>query len=137
MLRQRIYIRKYDWLVYVFYDTDSTDADEILSLLRHIGCKGKNLSDSGESMRNGLDNTGLTFSNNRLRESVMVIGRASSLSEFLDTWQHELTHLQRHICKTYGIDPTQRSPLTSRGTSRRGCIPCYRILYASAECECV
>lgn len=132
MLRQRIYIRKYDWLVYVFYDTDSTDADEILSLLRHIGCREKNLSDSGKSLRNGIDNTGLTFSNNRLRESVMVIGRASSLSEFLDTWQHELTHLQRHICRTYGIDPYSEEAAYLAGDIAKRMHP----LLSHFMCEC-
>lgn len=132
MLRQRIYIRKYDWLVYVFYDTDSTDADEILSLLRHIGCRGKNLSDSGESLRNGIDNTGLTFSNNRLRESVMVIGRASSLAEFLDTWQHEFTHLQRHICRTYGIDPYSEEAAYLAGDIAKRMHP----LLSHFMCEC-
>lgn len=105
MKRQRIYVEDYDWVVEVFYDTRRADAPEILSILRRYGCTGSDLVNSRESLTNGQPNTGLTYSNSWRRESVMVIGATTSLAEFLNTWQHEMTHLQRHICKEFDINP--------------------------------
>ena len=105
MKRQRIYVEDYDWVVEVFYDTRREDAPEILSVLRRYGCSGSDLINSRDSLTNGQPNTGLTYSNSWRRESVMVIGATSSLAEFLNTWQHEMTHLQRHICKEFDINP--------------------------------
>ena len=37
MIRQEIYVPRYDWEVVVFYDTDRRDAPIILDLLDKIG----------------------------------------------------------------------------------------------------
>lgn len=105
MERQTIYLEKYDWAASVFYDTAGKDIRYILSALLDLGCTGKWLENSRRVLGRGNDNVGMTFSNPRLRESVMVMGHASSLREFLNTWQHEMTHLCRHICEHYDIDP--------------------------------
>lgn len=105
MKHQRIYIEDYDWVVDVFYDTVAEDAEMILKYLRRLGCSGGDYIHSRNNLRSGDMDTGLTYSDNRKRESVMVIGRSSTLAEFLNSWQHEMTHLQRHICQAFWINP--------------------------------
>lgn len=105
MKHQRIYIEDYDWVVDVFYDTVAEDADIVLGYLRRLGCSGGDYIHSRNNLRSGDMDTGLTYSDNRKRESVMVIGRSSTLAEFLNSWMHESTHLQRHICQEYWINP--------------------------------
>ena len=105
MKRQRIYLDDYDWVVEVFYDTVPDDAAVILRMLRRLGCKDDDIERSRRMLLSGENNTGLTYSDAKKQESVMVIGRSSMLAEFLNSWQHEMTHLQRHICQAFWINP--------------------------------
>ena len=50
-------------------------------------------------------NMGLCYSNYYTKESILVIGRASSADEFFNSIVHELSHLQGHICDVIGLDP--------------------------------
>lgn len=49
-------------------------------------------------------NTGLTYSNFRLRYSVVVIGITTSADEFQNTFDHEKGHLAKHIGEALDID---------------------------------
>lgn len=49
--------------------------------------------------------TGLTYSNYKKRETVMVVGLTSSPSQFLNSFDHERKHLEAHIAQAYGINP--------------------------------
>ena len=105
MKRQRIYLESYDWDISVYYDSVADDAPGIMRDLSDAGCDEENLRRSHRSLTDGGFNSGLTYSNARDRRSIMVIGRTSSLAQFLDTFSHELTHLCQHICQEYGINP--------------------------------
>jgi len=48
---------------------------------------------------------GLTYSNFKERESVIVIGKTSCPAEFQHTFDHEKIHLAMHIGKYFNIDP--------------------------------
>lgn len=50
-------------------------------------------------------NTGITYSNIRNRETVMVIALTSSPEEFQNSLDHEKGHLCRHISRAFDIDP--------------------------------
>lgn len=53
-------------------------------------------------------NTGLTIS--KKRHSILIIGRSSSLAQFLNTLVHELFHLSVHISNHYDIDLNTEKP---------------------------
>lgn len=105
MKRQTFTLPNYDWRVTVFYDTKTHDVDYVIDALDEIGCTEENLRRSYRNIVSGDANNGLTFSNLGQRESVVSIGHADSLGEFLDTFQHEITHLCRHVCQYHHIDP--------------------------------
>lgn len=105
MIAQDFFLDKYDWHVRVYYAVSSYWTERIVSDLELIGCRGNNLRRSYESLKRGDLNTGMTYSNLRKGETVMVISLTSSPKEFLNSWMHEMRHLSRHIEQAYGIDP--------------------------------
>ena len=105
MIRQEIYIPKYDWRVRIYYAVTTYWAGRILSDMERIGCGDIELAKAVRNLEAGNLNTGLTYSNFQTGETVMVISLTSSPEEFLNSWEHEKKHLARHIEQAYGIDP--------------------------------
>ncbi|MBO8467544.1 MAG: hypothetical protein IAB99_07250 [Bacteroidetes bacterium] len=105
MIFQHIYLEKYDWLVSIYYAVDTYWSDRILHDLSEIGCTGRDFSKARINLESGRLDTGLTFSNPRFRESVLVIALTSSPEEFASSFDHEKGHLARQICQAFDIDP--------------------------------
>lgn len=132
MKHQHIFLDDYDWVVEVFYDTVSNDAAVILRMLRKLGCKDDDFERSRRMLLSGENNTGLTYSDAKKQESVMVIGRSSTLAEFLNSWQHEMTHLQRHICQAFWINPYSEEAAYLAGNLAQQMYP----LLSQFMCDC-
>ena len=126
MIRQEIYIPKYDWRVRIYYAVTTYWAGRILSDMERIGCRSVELAKAWRNLRSGDLNTGITYSNFRERETVMVISRTSSPEEFLNSWEHEKKHLARHIEQTYGIDPFGEEAAYLEGTIAQRMFPVAR-----------
>ena len=105
MIHRRIYIKKYDWAVDIFYAVTCYWTDRIMECLESIGCPDDILRSSYHNLMSCKLDTGLTYSNYNRRETVMVIGKTSSPGEFLNSFDHERKHLEAHIARAYGIDP--------------------------------
>lgn len=103
MIRQELYIPRYDWQVVVFYDTDRMDAPIILGMLDSIGVDEDTYLDAEDNLRAGYEDTGLTFSNLYRKVSVIVISHTSSKAEFASTWVHEVGHCAKHIALAYDM----------------------------------
>jgi len=89
----------------VFYVVDSTPEDFILDELAEIGCDESDLEDASLILKSESRNKGLTYSNTKERESIIVIGETSCPAEFQHTYDHEKIHLAMHIAKYFRIDP--------------------------------
>ena len=87
MIRRDYHIKRYDWVIHVLYNVTCSRTSDIIALLRRVGCNVGSCK---------LD-VGLTYSNYRSRESVMVIGRTSSYREFANSLFHECRHLTDHM----------------------------------------
>ena len=105
MLRQRIYVPKYDWEVVVFYESDRHDAPAILREMDEIGVDEYTYIKANNNLRMGHKDTGLTYTNAKERISVIVLSRTSSKAEFANTWFHELIHCSMHIARENGLSP--------------------------------
>lgn len=103
MIYRELYIPKYDWLVHIFYHVTCYWTDEIMKSLERINCPAEMLEESYRNLTACKLNTGLTYSNYRLKESVMVISKTSSSREFLDSLKHELRHLEDHIAAVFDM----------------------------------
>lgn len=104
MIRQRFHIGRYYWNVTAYYAVTGYQYNEIMSNLERIGCSGQNLQIASENLKNNKLNTGITYSNTYMRESVMVVAVASSAEQFHRALIHEIRHLQSHIATAYNID---------------------------------
>ncbi len=105
MIRQTFDLPEYGWRVRCYYCVHGYHVSEIMNSLEDIGCRGKNLNDAYESLSSGKLDTGLTYSNKRTGETVIVIQITTTPKEFAKSWRHEMGHLATHIAEAYGIDP--------------------------------
>lgn len=107
MIRQKITLPDYDnWTIYAYYATTRYAVDEIMERLWEIGMDANNARQAFENLSMGNLNTGLCYSNYSMRKSVLVIALTSSPAEFINSWHHELEHLESHIGKVFKLDPT-------------------------------
>lgn len=104
MVRQTLYIPKYDWDVVVFYESDYRDAPAILKDLDEIGIDEYTFIRAKANLRKGRVDTGLTFTNAKEHTSVIVLSATSSKAEFANTWFHEVFHCAVHIAQACGLD---------------------------------
>lgn len=105
MIVQDIYIPGYGWHVRIYYAVTTYWSGRIISDMERAGCRGGQLQRAYRSLTKGGLNTGITYSNLRAGETVMVVSLTSTPEEFLNSWEHEKKHLARHIEQAYGIDP--------------------------------
>ena len=103
ILKQVIQLPLYDWEVTIYYSMKYTKP--IVKSLLQTGCRGGILEDAQDFLDNDGINTGFIYSNHINRKSVIVIGKADSIGQFINTVEHEKNHLEMHICKALHIDP--------------------------------
>lgn len=99
------HIKDHSWIVAVYVLGISFDSKPILSHMRALGAKGKDLLTVEHLMQFEGFNWGFTFSSYEKRQSLMVIGAADSRKELFDTIIHETFHLAKHIAYNDNIDP--------------------------------
>ena len=102
MIRQDVYLERWDWYVMVYYAVDTYYMDEILEELEMIGCTYAD--EIEEDLTQHPYNNGLTYSNMRRRVSLVVIGLTETPDEFQNTYDHEKGHLAMHIAEEDRMD---------------------------------
>ena len=132
MIRQRIYIDKYDIIVHAYYATTQYYVDEILDKLYDLGCRGHNMQRAEVNLSSGELNTGLTYYSSRKREAVMVIALTSSAAEFYNSLMHELSHLTAFIAKDNNLSFTGEAIAYLEGELARDIFPKVQPLL----CDC-
>lgn len=110
MIRQDVYLEKYDWDVMVCHVSCKEDADEAMDLLSSVGCKGKPLLDAYDHISVDGMNKGLTYTNVDKRVSVVIISKASSEGEYINSLAHEMFHVVAHVCGFLGLDMQGEEP---------------------------
>ena len=94
----------YDWNVTVLYECTCDDIEEIIKTLRDIKCPIKYIQEALNNLKTCNLNIGLTYSNIKLKSSVIVVNKASSFSQLINTIAHEYFHLICHLSKTLEIE---------------------------------
>lgn len=77
----------------------------LLDELSQIGCSKSDLKLAESLLHGDSKDKGLTYSNLRELESIIIIGETSCPAEFQHTFDHEKIHLAMHIGKYFNIDP--------------------------------
>lgn len=104
MIRQHIYLPTYRWKILVYYWAGVNDADEILGSLKELGASDSTLESAEDNLCGVCMDTGLTYTNDAHRGTVVVISASSSPEEFWDTLDHEKGHAVQHIASALGMD---------------------------------
>lgn len=133
MIRQQLYIEKYDWVVYIYYAVDAYYIEEIMTQLYRIDCPFEFMRQAYENMSANKLNQGLTYSNYGRRETVMVIGLASSPAQYENSIQHELRHLVDNMVEALNLKPGE-PPGYLTGEVAMRMHPATKLL--TCECEC-
>lgn len=133
MIRQQLYIERYDWVVYIYYAVDAYYIEEIMMQLQSIDCPREYMMQAYENMSANKLNQGLTYSNFRTRKSVMVIGLASSPAQYENSIQHELRHLIDNMVEALNLKPGE-PPGYLTGETAMMMHPVTKLL--TCECEC-
>ena len=102
MIAQYIQLGDRDWNVLVYYNVSKEDFVEIVDSLKQLDCPKEDVRKALKTLRR--KNTGFTFSNTDYKMSIICIGEATNVGQFVNTAIHEAKHVQSHICEYYGIE---------------------------------
>ena len=103
MIIRDIYIEKYRWHVHCYFAVDKYYTEEILEVLETLGCSDAVYNRVADKMERNEKNAGFTYSNKIAHETLMVVGRATSNAEYINSITHELRHLCDDIASAIGI----------------------------------
>lgn len=101
MTAQHLSIEGY-WNVTVLYDVWPQDLSATARLFRSVGASQKMIDEAADNLSGW--NAGYTITAMEWRESIVCIGRATSLREFLNTVDHEVDHVQAHVAEYYDVE---------------------------------
>ena len=102
MISQYIQLGDRDWNVLVYYNVKREDFVEVVDSLKQLDCSKKDLKTAMSVLRR--KNSGFTFSNDEYKMSIVCIGEATNIGQFVNTAIHEAKHVQSHICEYYNIE---------------------------------
>lgn len=102
MITQYIQLKNVDWNILVYYNVDIYDFAEVSDSLRQISCSKSDMKKAFKVLHK--KNTGFTFSNDHYKMSIVCVGKATDVGQFIDTVIHEAKHVQSHICEYYNIE---------------------------------
>lgn len=105
MIRQKLHIEDLDITIYCYYAVSCYHTEEIVGLLDHLGANDTILHQAYNNLDKCSLDTGLTYYNPDTKKGVMVIALTSSAQEFLNSFEHELTHLINYIALAEGMSP--------------------------------
>lgn len=134
MIKQYILLKNYNWFVTVFYAVSCYDVNDIMSELELIECSKKNMNQAYENIIDCNLNTGFTYSNPSLRESVVVISMTSDSAEFFNSVTHENVHLATHIANALKIDKNSEEFCYLVGEIAQEEYACCKHLISGCDC---
>lgn len=101
MIKDVFYIKS--WKVTILYECTCDDIDYIIETLKQVNCPKIYIKEALTNLETCSLNTGLTYSNIKLKSSIIVINKTSSFAQLINTASHEFYHLICHISKALKI----------------------------------
>ena len=98
----------YNWNVIILYECSCDDIDFIIETLQDIHCPSKYINEALDNLETCNLNIGLTYSNLKLKSSVIIINKTSSFAQLINTIAHEYFHLICHIAKALNIEDEEK-----------------------------
>lgn len=94
---------EYNWKITVLYETTCNNIDYIIETLEDIQCPKYYINRALDNLEECKLNSGLTYSNSKLKSSVIIITKTSSFAQLINTISHEYFHLICHISQDLNI----------------------------------
>lgn len=91
------------WVATFLFSIHGHNEREVLARLLNCAPPKDIYDDVADKLEANQPNEGFTYSNTKLRESLVYIGPTTSGAEFLSSFVHELAHLVCDICLTKKI----------------------------------
>ena len=104
MIKQEFIVDKVYWKVYVYYDVTSKDTIKIITKLQELKLPKSYITSAYTTLVSNKLNQGLTETNSKLKESIIVFTKTTNASQFVNSFIHEIGHLSNHIARTYNLD---------------------------------
>ena len=104
-MKQSFKIKKYNWSIVIYYTVNDEESKEIINKLEDLHCNSKTLESIKRNLEDAKVDTGFAYSSYNKQYSIVVIHKASSIGEFINTFEHEKNHLEMHICEALDINP--------------------------------
>ena len=104
-MRQNFKLEKYSWSIIIYYTVTEEEKKEVLDMLEGLGCSDTVFESIKTKLTNASLDTGFAYSSYEKHCSIIVIHKASSIGEFINTLGHEKNHLEIHICEAMDINP--------------------------------
>ena len=101
MIEDHFYIK--NWEILILYECTCDDINFIIETLEEIHCSHKYIKEALKNLETCKLNIGLTYSNIRLKSSVIIVNKTSSSEQMINTIAHEYYHLICHIQKALKI----------------------------------
>lgn len=98
------------WVVDFLFADSKYDVEGVLFVLYERGASNNIQRRAERIMVSGKLNTGFTFTDQRSRKAVVVVGPSSSSEQFLNTLVHEIHHLAVAIANSLGVDLEGETP---------------------------
>ena len=92
------------WNITILYECTCDDINYIIETLKDINCPNKFIIEALNNLETCNLNIGLTYSNVKIKSSVIVINKTSSFAQLINTIAHEYYHLICHIKRTLEIE---------------------------------
>ena len=100
MIRDYLDIDRH-WGILAYYDVHPSDFSQLGPILREFGCPEHEIEHAFGTVHK--PDKAFVFSAPWARMSVMVVGRVTHPSQFLNSLLHEMDHLQHTILEYYGV----------------------------------
>ncbi len=110
MIKFEITIPNAAWHVKCYVAVDAYYVTEVIASLQHAGASQKYQEKAYRNMMNNRLDTGLCYSDLKARETILVIGKASSAEQYLNSIVHEIVHLEHHISEALNLDESGEEP---------------------------
>ena len=107
------------WTVDFLFAVKRYDVEGVLACLMDARAPETVLDQAEELMLSCDYNCGFTYSDQRRRRAVVLIGPTTSGGEFLDTLVHEIRHLADSIAKSLDIPLDSERPAYISGNAAR------------------
>ena len=123
------------WNIDFLFADDEYDTEEALTYLYDADASDHILRKAYHILEDNEINTGFTFTNQDMKEAVVVIGPTSSGNEFVNTLCHEMYHVATAIAEGLGINLREETPAYMMGDSvseltkmicKLGCDKCHK-----------